>query len=352
MLSFGGGGSLIGLDIGSSAVKVVELAKKGKKGFKLNKFGMVALPEGAIVEDEIIKDEEVVEAIKEALSAAKISSKNICLGLYGPNTLTRRLQIEGGTEEEMEDQVEWESEQYLPFSIDEAKLDYYVVGENDGGGQDVIIAASKEEVYESYLDLLKPLKLKPKVVDLNVIAVTNVFSHILGDRIDESVDSYMILDIGAQSTKFIIYRAGVIAFAKEIAVGGMMFTEEIQRQMGVNYLEAEDLKIVADDQGNLPEEVLVIISQVLEVVVGELHKTLDFYITSSSDDSIVACYITGGAVRTPGLMEKIEEVFGFQVELINPFETIAINEKAFDEDEIDEIAHIGLASIGLGMRSP
>ena len=134
---------LFGLDIGSSAVKVAEVeVKLGKKNrYIINRFAMVPLPEGAIIEDEIQKPEEIQEAIKEAVKKAGINLQTCTLGLFGPNTIAKKLRLAGGTYEEIEDQVLWESEQYLPFSIDESVMDFDIIGENEGGGVDVIVAA-------------------------------------------------------------------------------------------------------------------------------------------------------------------------------------------------------------------
>lgn len=345
----GGASNLIGVDLGTSSIKIVELAKKGKS-YKLVRYANAPLSEGAIIEDEVHKEDEVIEAINDAFSAAGVKSRNACIGLYGPNTIARKLQIEGGDEEDIEEQVEFESDQYLPFSYEDGKVDYHVVGENEGGGVDVIIAGCKGETYEEFMELAKAAKIKVKIVDLNILALTNVFEFLFKDNLKNSNDSYLILDIGAQTTSFVVYKAGNINFAKEIAAGGMMFTEEIQRQMGVNYIEAEDLKITGDEEGNLPEEVSLIIEQVSEVVLGEIQKTLDFYINSSSDEGIVSCYVTGGAIQTVGFLERLEEVVGLPVEELNPFEAIDYSASQFSDEDINEIIHVAAVAIGLGMR--
>lgn len=350
MLGFLGGGSgIVGLDIGTSNIKVVELTKKGKS-FKLVRYASSPLPEGAIIEDEINKNEEVIEAINEAFDNAGIKNKNVCLGLYGPNTIARKLQIEGGDEEDIEGQVEFESDQYLPFAYEDGKVDYHFVGENEGGGIDVIIAGCKGNTYDEFMELASDAKLKVKIVDLSILALTNVFEFLYKDNLKNNSDSFLILDIGAQSTSFVVYKNGNINFAKEIAAGGSMFTEEIQRQMGVNYIEAEDLKITGDEEGNLPEDVAQIIGQVSEVVLGEIQKTLEFYLNSSSDEGIVSCHVTGGAVQTAGFMERLEEVVGLPVEELNPFEAIDYSDAQFDEDVVNEMIYVATVAIGLGMR--
>lgn len=345
--------SLFGIDIGSSSVKVAEIeAKWGKKPkLTLLRYGHANLPEGAIIEDEIQKPDEIKAAITEALEDSGISLNSCTLGLFGPNTVAKKLQLAGGTYEEIEDQVMWESEQYLPFSIDESTIDFHIIGENEGGGVDVIVAAVKDDVKNNYHDLLESAGLQTKVFDLNTIAMTNIFEVIHESKGGNSNDeSYLLLDIGAQTTTFTIYRRGAIQFSKEITSGGMMITEEIQRRMGLNFYEAEDLKSNQDDNGNLPEEIVEIVDDIIEILFGEIKKTLDFYIVSTSDESLVACYITGGGTLCSGIQGGLEELLGVRVSLLNPLDVVEVNEKKFSEEKIHNITFRGCAVLGLALR--
>ncbi len=341
---------LVGLDIGLSSIKIAELVKDGKGLYKLTKYSQITLPECALIEDEIQKKDEIIDAIDDALVTSGINSKSVCLGLFGPNTIMRRLQLAGGTYEEIEDQVVWEAEQYLPFSAEDSKLSFHIIGENEGGGVDVLIAAAKNDVIENYKDMVEQKGLKVKVVDMNVAAVANVFETVYQEHLHLSDKSWLILDFGAQKTSFIIYRKNCVQFSKEMNIGGVMITEEIQRQFGVNYVEAEDLKITGDEKGNLPEEIIEIISDVVDAFLAEIKKTLDFYITATSDDTIENCIITGGGALTPGLIKSLEALIGVNVEILNPFEGIAYDEKKFTEAELSQIAYQGVTALGLGLR--
>jgi type IV pilus assembly protein PilM len=345
-----GGGSLVGVDIGLSAVKIA--AVDGKNGsYSLSKFAMVALPEGAIIEDEIQKPEEIVSTIVQVAQEAGVNPLTCVLGLSGPNTVARKLQLAGGSSEEVEDQVIWEAEQYLPFDIEESTVDYHLVGENEGGGIDVIVAAAKNDTIQNFKELVQEAGGSVKICDLGLIAVTNVFELVAGDAAKNPEESFLILDIGAQKTFFIIYKNGMIMFTKEINVGGVMITEEIQRQMGVNYYEAEDLKITGDESGNLPEEILEIIDDVVETFFSEIKRAIDFYISSTSDESLAYCMVTGGSALIPGLLEGLEALLGVDVSVLNPFDAISYKEKNFSEEEINQIAYRGVQVLGLAMRS-
>ena len=346
-----GGGTIVGLDIGLSAIKIAEVDCDHKNNsFTLLKYASVPLPEGAIIEDEIQKKEEIVEAIKEAVDASGVSGNMCCLGIGGPNTVARKLQVAGGTEDEIEDQVVWESEQYLPFDIEDSTVSYHLIGENEGGGVDVIVGAARNDVIANFKELAEEAGLKPKIVDLNILSLVNVFDACYGESLGDPLESHLLLDLGAQTSSFVIYKNGMVLFTKEINVGGVMITEEIQRQMGVNYFEAEDLKITGDENGNLPEEILEIIDDVVEAFFAEIKKTIDFYVSSTSDESLTTCFVTGGSALIPGILEGLEALLGVQVNFMNPFEHFDYDQKKFSEEEINEVAYKGAVVLGLGMR--
>lgn len=343
--------NLVGIDIGFSAIKIVELKKSKKNSYELVRHAFVPLPEGALIEDEIQNAEQITETITRAYKNGKFSTPNVCLGLWGPNTIARRLQLAGGTPEEIEDQVIWEAEQYIPFDVEDSSISFHIIGENEGGGVDVVVAAARKDVIDSFRDLITNAGLKVKIVDLIQISLVNVFEAVAAEELALAErSSWVLLDIGAQKTEFLIYKNGMISFAKQINIGGLMITEEIQRQMGVNYKEAEDLKITGDDKGNLPEEIVEIIDAVIESFFGELKKTLDFYISSTSDEAFTGCYITGGSSQIPGLLEGLEALLGFQVRLLNPMDAISYDEADYDEDELNDLIYRGVSVIGLAMR--
>ncbi len=341
-------GSLVGLDIGSHSIKVCEVSGSPNK-VKVERFGVFTLSEAAIIEDEVQKPEEITTAIQEALKQAGIKSKIVCLGLYGPNTMTKRLNTPEGTKEEIEDHVMWEAEQYITFGADESTIDFHLIGDNDGGGKDALVAAAKNELIENFAELLKPARIQPKIVDLNVLALSNVFELVAGNNLEEYSQGTLLIDFGAQSTKIIVYKRGGPIFTKEIPVGGSLITEEIQRQMGVSYEEAEGLKTTPDDNGNLPEEILAIINSQVDQHVAEIRKNINFYVTQGSAEKVNYCFITGGGSLTPGLIEKLSLIAGIPVEKLDIFSVIKINEGKIGEN-LDAVAAISANVIGLAMR--
>jgi type IV pilus assembly protein PilM len=342
---------IIGIDIGLSAIKMAEVAKQSDGSFKIMRYSSVDLPEGTIIEDEIQKEDEVLKAFQIGIKELGSGNKFACVGLSGPNTLIRRLQLAGGTPDEISDQVTWEAEQYLPFPIDEGNISFSVVGENQGGGVDVIIGAAKKSVVASFKEIIERTGLKAKIVDLNVAAVINVFENVMDEKTFKKGKTWILMDLGAQKTHFMIYKNGILVFFKEINIGGLTITEEIQRQMGVNYHEAESLKIHGDGNGNIPEEIVEIINQVLDIFFSEIKKTIDFWISSTSEESFDGCILTGGGAQISGITEALQELLETEVQILNPFSAMSYNKNNITEKLINDIAFRGVCAIGLAMRS-
>lgn len=341
-------GGVVGIDIGSHSIKICELGGSLGK-LKLEKFAVLPLSEAAIIEDDIQRPQEIIDTVKQLIENTGIKSKSICFGLYGPNTMTKRMSVPDGSKEEMEDHILWESEQYITFGTDESKIDFSFIGENEGGGKDVLVVAAQNDVIESYMDLFKELKLNVKFVDLNVIALSNIFEEIAGNDIEDYSNGTLLLDMGAQSTKIIVYKRNAPLFTKEIPIGGGLITEQIQRQMSVSYEEAEDLKTTYDANGNLPEEILEIVRAQVDLQVAEIKRNINFYITQGSSEKVDFCFVTGGNSLTEGMLESLIHTTGIEVERLELFNRIKIDESQFDlsQDEFNAIAPVVM---GLAMR--
>ncbi len=341
-------GTVFGIDIGAHSIKVCEISGTPGK-LKVERFGAFVLSEAAIIEDEIQKPSEIVDGLKEALSRSGIKSKVACVGLYGPNTMTKRLNVPEGTKEEIEDHIMWEAEQYITFGADESQISFHIIGDNEGGGKDAIVAAARNDIIESFTEILTEAKLSTKIVDLNVFAISNVFEEIYADDLDEYSNGTLLIDFGAQSTKVIVYKRGGPIFTKELPIGGGLITEEIQRQMGVSYEEAEDLKINTDDKGNLPEEILNIINSKLDQHIAEVRKNINFYVTQGSAEKVNYCFVTGGSSLLPGLLEKLSASTGLEVKRMEIFPAIKVDEKKAEQG-LEQLAAVATTVIGLAMR--
>ena len=341
---------VIGIDIGLASIKLAEVTKTND-GFRVNRFCNVDLPEGTIIEDEIHKEDELLRALQEGIKNLNSSNKFVCLSLSGPNTIIKRLQMAVGTKEEIEDNILWEIEQYLPFPLDDANISFSIVGENKGGGVDVIIGAARKDLVNAFKDIIERVGLKVKIIDLGIAAMMNVFETVYNEELFRPNSTWILMDLGAQKVEFLIYKNRAMVFSKQIPTGGLTITEEIQRQMGVNYLEAESLKIFGDGNGNVPEEIVEIVNQVLDSFFSEVKKTIDFWTTSSSDEQFDGCFITGGGALIPGFAEALQEIISTEVTILNPFNKFTYNQNNISEDDAQFLAQRGIVSLGLAMRT-
>lgn len=344
-------GQLIGIDIGLSAVKIAVLSEGRKGRFKLEKYQEYYLSEAAIIEDEIQKPEEVIAGINKIVKDQKINKHIACVGLGGPNTVTKRLQVPDGSKEDVEDNIIWESEQYIHFGADDAEIGFSIVGKlEEEEVIDAIVGAAKIDTIESYQTYIRDAGLIPKVIDLNVFALTNAFENLYANRLEElSSEGSIIIDFGAQYTTVIIYKNDAPVLTKEVPIGGVLLTEEIQRTMGVNYEEAEDLKIHGDDNGNLPEDIIPLLENHNEKLIEELKKVLNFYIAAGSSEQVNYAFVTGGSSRLPGIKEALQDFIDLDVEEMDPFEALEVKGK-FSDEELDDLAYCGMVCLGLAMR--
>lgn len=211
------------------------------------------------------------------------------------------------------------------------------------------MAAAKKDLVYGFKQLLDGIDYRVKIVDLNALALLNVFEHVLNKDLVEN-ENIIFMDIGAQRSTFIIFNNFKVSFCKEIGIGGMMVTEEIQRQLGVNFEEAQNLKIVSDKNGNLPEEVLEVVDDVLEIFFKEIKKTIDFFMTAVSDEKFAECWITGGGSLTSNLREGLEVVLGMPIKYLDPLSVIEYS-SSLDKKDLDYIRNRGAVVLGLGMRN-
>ena len=345
------GVNVIGLTIGQSSVKIVELRRSNQgKQFDLVNYASHPLAEGTLIDDEIQNETDLINAIKEALEEGSFSTINVAIGLFGQSSISKRLKLAGGTAEEVEDQVYWESQQYIPFNLEEAYISYHVVTDHGDDGIDVLVAAATKESVDGLRNIIEKTGLKIKVVDIEQIAIVNVFEFIFADELKDSSHTHVIINMAGQKTDFIVYTDNSVAFAREIPLGGVSITEEIQRQMGVKYTEAEDLKTNRDENGNLPEEVVEIIDGVLNKLFEDIEETINFYKTSIVDENFETCYVTGGSSQIPGILERLKQILDIDIIQIDPFQHIGYDESEYPEELINQMSFTCVPAIGLAMR--
>lgn len=345
----GGGNAILGLDIGMSGVKVCELIKAGNQ-YTMTGFGFAPLPEGTIIDDEVHKKDQLLTALTAALKQADTKNKNVCYGLPSHNTVVKKMHAPQGTKQEIEDHVGWEAEQFIPFGHENAVISVHALDTKSKEGVDVIMVAAKQDQVDSYDAMLTEAGLKVKIIDLQVIALLNIFELSYKEELKEFNKGTLLIDLGASSTKILVYKDGVPIFTKAIPVGGASVTEEIQKTIGLSFEEAEDLKLMRDDQGNPPEEISAVIKSVADKIIVYIKDAVSFYTSSTSQEKVHRCLITGGNLQLPGIVEGVATATGLSVEILDPLKKMKVKSKSITPEMIEQITYVGAVPIGLAVR--
>jgi type IV pilus assembly protein PilM len=352
LFPFGGSNNAIGLDIGSSFIKVLELvSNKGK--WSLVNFGMKKLPPEAVVDGQLMNSNVIVDSIRELISEQKIKTKDVVTSVSGHSVIIKKINLPLMSRSELEESIQWEAEQYIPFDINDVNIDVQILDPaGDASGQmEVLLVAAKKDMINDYTAIVQEAGLSPVVMDVDSFAIENAFELNYDVAPDDTV---VLVNIGASLININILRGGMTTFTRDITLGGNQYTEEIQKQLNVSYEEAEALKIggdiIRDAQAVVPEEVETIIRQVSMNVATEIQRSLDFYAATAAEDEIRGIFISGGTARVPGLARAIQEKTGLSVELINAFRRIEIDEKAFNVDFLTEVGSMASVAVGLAMR--
>lgn len=339
---------IIGLDIGSSAIKLIEAEKK-RGGWVVRNFSSVTLPEDTIVDGEIVNHAAVVEAIKNIFKESGAKSKLVCTSVAGSSVIIKHIAIPKTNPRELEDQVYWEAEQYIPFDMNEISLDFEVVQEDMGDGKmDVLLVAAKKDFIDKRLATIKESGLETEILEVDVLALANVFWQ----NYDMTPDNAVVLvDVGASLTKINIISHTTTIFTRDVAVGGKNLTQEVQNKLGVSFQEAEVLKIDACSTGQIPEEVLPLVTSISENIALEIRRSLDFYAASPVQLPVTGVFLCGGASRIPGLSEMLAEMLGLPVEYLNPFNKVACSGRQFSEEFLAAISSSAVIPLGLAIRN-
>lgn len=346
----------LGLDIGSTSVKMIllkEQRKRGQVSYALQSFGMKPLPPEAIVDGALMNSTAIVQALQELLSELKIKSKEVAIGVSGHSVIIKKIQMPRMSQEELEESIQWEAEQYIPFDVKDVNIDTQILdaGGSDATGQmDVLLVAAKKDMINDYTTVVSESGLQPVVVDVDAFAVQNMFASNYDVPDKETV---VLINAGASVVNINIISNGITVFTRDVTIGGNQFTEEIQKQLNVSYEEAEALKIGGtrgDSDAVVPQEVERVLTSVAEQVAGEIQRSLDFYAGTAVDANFTKVYLSGGTAKIPALFKTIESRVGVPVEILNPFRKIEVDNRKFDPAFIMDVAPMAAVAVGLALR--
>jgi type IV pilus assembly protein PilM len=343
--------SVVGLDVGSSSVKAVELTAKSKGGnFELNHLGIAPVAPEAIVQGAFLNSGAITDAIREAIDAGKIKSKNVAAAVSGHSVIVKKVSLPIMTRDELDEQIRWEAEQYIPFDVNEVNLDFQILDSvNDDSHMEVLLVAAKKDLIDDYVQVIVEAGLNPVAIDVAAFAVENAF-ELNYDAANRG--TVALVNIGAQVVNINILSNGVPCFTRDITTAGNQYTEEIQKALSISFDEAERIKLggrASDGQDVVPREVEQAMQSITETVIGEISRSLDFFAATSADSRIEKVYLTGGASRVSGLATAFAERTGLAVDTLNPLARMLPSSK-YDQDYLDDMAPGLAVGVGLALR--
>ncbi len=342
----------VGLDIGSSSVKLVQLTPR-KGGWTLAAYGSAPLPPEAIVDGALMNSSAIVEAIQQVMSEQRVKARNVAIGVRGHSVIIKKISLPRMAQEEVDESIQWEAEQYIPFDVKDVNIDTQILSDQgDAAGQmDVLLVAAKKDMINDYTAVCAEAGLTVSVVDVDAFAVQNAFE---ANYDLPSKETVVLINVGASVTNINILASGVTTFTRDVTMGGNAFTEEIQKQLNISYEEAEALKVGGQGEMDavVPQEVERVIQGVADQLGGEIQRSLDFYASTAPDSRIARVYLSGGAARIAALFKTIEQRAAVAVEILNPFKNIDIDNRRFDPNVMMGVAPSAAVAVGLALRGP
>ena len=340
------GNLIVGVDIGSHAVKICQLQKSGNT-HQLISLGSASLPEGC-VEDGVLQDpEEVAKALAELFKNLKIKNKRVGISISGYSVIVKKINLESMSDDDLSEYIAEEAEQYIPFDIEDVYLDYQVIkaAENDDDRDEIMLVAAKKEVIDDYLDMLQEQKLLPVLVDIDGFALENIWEATSGSN-----QNVALVDIGASKMNINIIADGASVLARDVVVGSEQLTDQIANTLEVDFDEAEKLKLGQIAGEKYKKELEEIFTQTCTQWVLEIKKAIDLYMANNPETPLSQLVLSGGGAKVKGLKEYIARETGLKVGIFNPFANMKLNEKKIDQNYLQAIAPEMAIAAGLAIR--
>jgi type IV pilus assembly protein PilM len=346
MPMFFGSKKLLGIDIGSTSIKLSELDYSKSSG-TLQNFMMMPIPIGTMGGGEILDVDRLSSTLTRMVKDLKSGRKSAAIGMWGTSVFIKRISIPKVDAKLIAEQLRFEAEQHIPFDINNVSLSHHVLPFlSTSETVDILLIAAQNEVTRQYVDVLETAELSTSVVDISGFALANLFEFNYGKS---SKDNFLILNIGAQVTNFVAIESGEVIFCRDIPVGGSSYNSEISKNFGLTFQEAESLKLSASKGQEVPEGVSQTITQVNDQIFDEIRSTLDFLKVTNQGTVISKVYFTGGGSLTPGLIPVLSKSLELQFEALNPYRKITSGKKV-NSNYLQQIAPFVSISLGLGLR--
>jgi len=348
---FGKSKAVVGLDIGSSAVKAIEIKPYGKS-FKVSAFGMEPVPPDSIVDGAIIDAGVVSESIRRLFDSKAFKSKEVAASLSGNAVIVKKISLPVMTPAELEESIFWEAEQYIPFDIQDVNLDYQILDTGNGseskGTMEVLLVAAKKEKIADYTGVIAQAGRVPVVVDVDVFALQNAYEINYGFEPGAVV---VLLNAGASAVNINILSDGQSVFTRDVSIGGNAYTEAVQRELHLPFDAAEMLKKGHPVDGATFQDAQPVLRAMTDNLLLEVQKTFDFFKATAASDRLDRIMLSGGASRVDGFAAMVQDRFGTPIEDFDPFRRISLDPKKLSTDQRETIGPMAAVAVGLALRA-
>jgi len=347
MFGIGGSKTIVGLDIGSSSIKAVEL-KKARGGITVTHLGVEPLASDIVVDSMIVDSGSVASAITKIFLENNIKSRAVATSVSGHSVIVKKIPMQTMSDQELADVIQQEAAQHIPFDIADVNIDYQILSDDTPGPQmDVLLVAVKKDKILNYTNVLSLAGKAPAVVDIDAFALQNCYEY----NYDPAPTSTVaLLNLGASVMNINIVKGTSPLFTRDVSVGGHQYTDSLQKELDLSFDDAESLKL-GQKVGTVSEDAkLPILQQVTEIIVLEIQKTFDFFRATAAGEHIERIYMAGGSSQVPGLIEALRQEFSLPVEVLNPFQKIEPPAGPGAEFVDKNAAQLAVA-VGLALRS-
>ncbi len=349
----------VGIDIGTHSIKVAYL-----KGDSLTKLAIAEIspdtPLSSIPAEE--RDKLLANVLKKAIDDSQIGTKKAVVSISGDAVIVRYIILPKMTQKELEATIKFEAEPYISFPIDQAILDFQILGDNDEEDtkrMDVLLVAGKKDLIDRQVNILRSVNLRPVLIDVDAFALENVYDYNMGEQ-EKNTGSVVLLNIGATFTNINIIENGVSRFTRDVSIAGNNFSKALQRDLRLDYRKAEDVKkakgilLTEEEENAFGDKEAIQISDVLKPVFhelfGEIRRSLDYYQAQSSERSLKKIILSGGSSKIRNIEKLIAQETKLQVEKSNPFASVKLNLKSPAPEELPEMQPLFPVAMGLALR--
>ena len=343
---FGKKKKVIGLDIGSSQTKMVELSAGKTK--KLVSFGISKVLPDAIVEGEIIDREAVLDSIRTLIEGKGFATKDVVIGLAGRDVIIKRITIDRMSEADTREQIKWEAEQYVPFDINEVTLDFDVVNPDFGENQqEVILVAAKNELISNLTSILRELDLNPTIIDTTAFAMQNVYDYNYPTTSDEII---CLVHIGAGMTVINVVKGVSSLSARDVYYGVNAYISKLQKEVGFNYEDAANAVKGTIPAGASQDSVHGVFESFVGDLGTQIERSLQFLSSVTGEEKMNRMYLSGGGALIPNLLDYLKRRLNVSIETLNPFKNIIYDPAIFAPEGVEVAGPILAQAIGLALR--